>query len=416
VIGLGYVGLPLSVAFGEAGLTVTGFDIEQGKVASLKKGHSYIQDVPSGKLTELVESGLLTATSDFRLLAEMDTISITVPTPLGKTKDPDLSSVISAMEAVSAELRNGQLIVLESTTYPGTTREVALPILERKGLKVGEDFFLAYSPERIDPGNTTHVLKNTPKVLGGITKQCTLLAYSLYSQAIETVVRVSSPETAEMAKLLENTFRSVNIALVNEVAIMCDRLGINVWEVVEAASTKPFGFMPFYPGPGLGGHCLPVDPHYLSWKLRTLDYKARFVSLAEEVNAEMPRFVVDKITASLNEHRKSVKGSSILILGVTYKKDVADIRESPTLDIAKTLIQKGARVDYHDPYVAELKLGEVVRASIPLDAGSLRDYDAVVLTTDHSSFEMREILPNCQLLIDTRNATRGILSEKIIRL
>ena len=386
-IGLGYVGLPLSVEFAEAGLKVTGLDVNGEKVASVNRGESYITDVASSRVSELVKGGLLSASTDFDLLAEHDAIVICVPTPLSKTKDPDLSLVVTATEEIAKRLRPGQLVVLESTTYPGTTEELILPRLEAQGLSVGKDFFLAFSPERVDPGNPTWNTKNTPKILGGMTGECGEIAQGLYSKAIERVILVSSPRTAEMVKLLENTFRSVNIGLVNEVAIMCNRLQVNVWEVIEAAATKPFGFMPFYPGPGLGGHCIPIDPLYLSWKLKTLNYRARFIELAGEVNSEMPYHVVNRVQDALNDCEKSVKGSRVLLLGVAYKKDVNDVRESPALDIFKLLEQKGARVQFHDPHVDSLKTDTGVHRSQSLE-GAVESSDCVVVATDHSAFDI----------------------------
>jgi UDP-N-acetyl-D-glucosamine dehydrogenase len=415
ILGLGYVGLPLSVEFASAGLRVTGFDLAQEKTAALNRGESYIQDVPGERVAALVRAGRLSATTDFAALAECDAIVICVPTPLGKTKDPDLSMVVDASRAIATRLRPGQLVVLESTTYPGTTEELILPTLAERGLAVGESFFLAFSPERVDPGNPRFKTRNTPKIIGGVTPTCTRVARALYTKAVDTVIPVSSTRSAEMVKLLENTFRSVNIGLVNEVALMCDRLGVDVWEVIDAAATKPFGFMPFYPGPGLGGHCIPIDPLYLSWKLRTLNYRARFIELAGEVNSAMPEHVCSKVADTLNEAGKSVKGSRILVLGVAYKRDVDDVRESPALDIMRLLESRGARVAYNDPHVAELRMDSSVLRSAEL-LPAAREADLVVIVTDHSGFSYSEIVEAATRVLDTRNATKGIRSPKIIRI
>jgi len=416
-LGLGYVGLPLSVEFATGGLRVTGFDLSAEKVAAVNRGESYIKDVPAERVKALVQAKKLDASSDFDRLGECDALIICVPTPLGKTKDPDLTMVVDAAKAIAERLKPGQLVVLESTTYPGTTEELILPILTAKGLKVGETFFLAFSPERVDPGNARFHTRNTPKIIGGMTETCTRVAQALYARAIDTVIPVSSTQTAEMVKLLENTFRSVNIGLVNEVALMCDRLGVDVWEVIDAAASKPFGFMPFYPGPGLGGHCIPIDPLYLSWKLKTLNYRARFIELAGEVNSQMPDYVCDVVADALNDREKSVKGSRVLVLGVTYKRDIEDVRESPALDIIKILEGKGARVSYNDPYVPELHLDHsqgVMRSQdlIP----SVRAADLVVIVTDHSSYPYREIVEAAPVVVDTRNATKGIRSPKIVKI
>jgi UDP-N-acetyl-D-glucosamine dehydrogenase len=414
-IGLGYVGLPLSVEFATAGLDVLGFDLSTGKVESVNRGESYIKDVSSERLAPLVTSGKLRATTDLSQLEGCDAIIICVPTPLGKTKDPDLSMVVEAARAIAARLRAGQLVVLESTTYPGTTEELILPILGEKGLVVGESFFLAFSPERVDPGNPRFHTKNTPKIIGGVTPACTRVAKALYGRAIETIIPVSSTRTAEMVKLLENTFRSVNIGLVNEVALMCARLGVDVWEVIDAAASKPFGFMPFYPGPGLGGHCIPIDPIYLSWKLKELNYRARFIELAGEVNSEMPEHVCARVAEALNEQEKSVKGSRILVLGVAYKKDIDDVRESPALDILKLLESRGARVSYNDPHVPELVLNTSTLSSADL-IPAVREADVVVIVTNHGAYRYEEIVDAARQVVDTRNATKGIRSEKIRKL
>ena len=356
VIGLGYVGLPLAVEFAKAGFTVTGIDVLQSKVDLVNKGESYIQDIPTETLAALVKSGKIKATTDFSVVAQLDTIDICVPTPLRKTKDPDMSYIVSACQEIAKHFHEGMLVVLESTTYPGTTDELVLPMLERDDLKVGEDFFLCFSPERVDPGNPKYHTANIPKVVGGITAACTTMGALFYAQALETVVPVSSTKVAEMVKLLENTFRMINIGLANEMALMCDRMGINVWEVIEAAATKPFGFMPFYPGPGLGGHCIPIDPFYLSWKTKQAGIEARFIELAGYINGQMPHFVVDKVQNALNDHTKPLKGSHVHILGMAYKKDIDDVRESPALDILHLLKERGAKMTYSDPFVPRIHL------------------------------------------------------------
>jgi UDP-N-acetyl-D-glucosamine dehydrogenase len=414
-LGLGYVGLPLSVEFASAGLAVTGFDLSPEKVAAVNRGESYIKDVAGERVAPLVASGRLRASTDFAGLAECDAVIICVPTPLSKTKDPDLTMVVEAARQIGERLRPGQLVVLESTTYPGTTEELILPLLTERGLTVGESFFLAFSPERVDPGNAKYGTRNTPKIIGGTTPACTRVAQALYSKAIDTVIPVSSTQTAEMVKLLENTFRSVNIGLVNEVALMCERLGVDVWEVIDAAASKPFGFMPFYPGPGLGGHCIPIDPLYLSWKLKTLNYRARFIELAGEINSEMPEHVCDRVAEVLNDREKSVKGSRVLVLGVTYKRDVDDVRESPALDILRILESRGARVSYHDPFVAELEWNATRLRSQEL-MPAVKAADVVVIVTDHTAYPYREIVDAASVILDTRNATRGIRSEKVFKI
>ncbi len=414
-IGLGYVGLPLAVEFASAGLRVRGFDIAEEKVAAINRGESYVKDVPAARVAEHVQAGRLVASADFAGLAECDAVIICVPTPLGKTKDPDLSMVVDASEAIAQHQRPGQLIVLESTTYPGTTEELIQPILERGGLKAGKDFFLAFSPERVDPGNPKYHTRNTPKIIGGVTPECTAAAKALYSRAVETVIEVSSTRTAEMVKLLENTFRSVNIGLVNEVALMCERLGVNVWEVIEAAASKPFGFMPFYPGPGLGGHCIPIDPLYLSWKMKTLNYRARFIELAGEINSEMPEYVCERVALALNDQKKAVNGSRILVVGVAYKKDIDDVRESPALDIINVLRSRGATVLWHDPFVPSVRFGDQTEHSAEL-MPAVRQCDAVVIVTDHGGLSWPEIVDAAPLVLDTRNATRGLTSPKLLRL
>ncbi len=410
VVGLGYVGLPLAVVFAEAGFRVIGVDLDGTRVQSINRGESYIDDVPSEALVRLtVDSPTLSATTDYDALLEADAAVVCVPTPLSKTKDPDLSYIVGAVDEIAKRLHRDMLVVLESTTYPGTTEEVVLPALQEnngQGLDIGADFFLAFSPERVDPGQTHWTIVNTPKVIGGVTARCTETAVALYRCAVDEVVTVSSPKTAEMVKLLENTFRATNIGLANEVAIMCDRLGVNVWEVIDAAKTKPFGYMPFYPGPGLGGHCIPVDPQYLAWKMQTLNYSARFIKVADEVNLGMPFYWVTKVQDALNEAGSPVKGASVLILGVTYKRDVADIRESPALDIIEALLSKGARVSYHDPYVGHLETDTYELSSVPdcdLDEAVARA-DCVVIVTDHSSYDWARIEQKARLTVDTRNA------------
>ena len=410
VVGLGYVGLPLAVELARAGFKTTGMDLDARKVDAINRGESYIQDVPTSDVAQFHTAGRLSATTDPAIVGALDTINICVPTPLRKTKDPDLSFVVSAVEMVAAHLHPGQLIVLESTTYPGTTDEVVLQILERGGLKAGRDFFLAFSPERVDPGNEKWTTKNVPKIVGGMTPACTSLAKDLYSASIDTVIEVSSPKVAEMVKLLENTFRAVNIGLVNELALMCDRLGISVWEVVDAAATKPFGFMPFYPGPGLGGHCIPIDPFYLSWKVKEVGFEARFIELAGHVNGAMPHHVVDKVTDALNSRSKSVRGSNVLILGISYKRDIDDMRASPARDVMAVLQQKGAKITYHDPWVAELRgrdwPGGIDLKSVPMTPATLAATDCAVVITDHKAFDYDVITRHAPLIVDSRNAIK----------
>ncbi|HUG40858.1 MAG TPA: nucleotide sugar dehydrogenase [Longimicrobiales bacterium] len=416
VVGLGYVGLPLSVAMTNAGFRVLGIDVAEGVVEALNAGRSHVEDVAGEVVASMREGGLFEATTDASRLAECDIISICVPTPLGKTRDPDVSYVVAASEAVAAVLRPGQLIILESTTYPGTTREVLLPLLEIGGLKVGRDFFLCFSPERVDPGNPVWKVHNTPKVVGGITPTCSAMGRRAYESVLERVVAVSSTEAAELSKLLENTFRSINIALVNEMAQVADRLDVDVWEVIDAAATKPFGFMRFTPGPGIGGHCIPLDPQYLSWKMKTLDYRTRLIEVASEINAEMPRFVVGKVGDALNEHSKPVRGSRILVLGTAYKKDVGDIRESPALDIIRVLAGKGADVRYHDPFVPRIREDGIVLESVPLTDAELAEADCVVIVTDHSTVDYAAVVREAALVVDTRNATGGITAPHVVRL
>jgi UDP-N-acetyl-D-glucosamine dehydrogenase len=419
VLGLGYVGLPLATVFAEAGFTVTGIDPDRRKVDTIHRGESHIKDVPSEQVRRLVSAGKLNATTDFAVLKEVDAVSICVPTPLRKTGDPDLSFIINATDDLARYVHSGMVIVLESTTYPGTTREIMLPKLsEATGLTVGKDFFLAFSPERVDPGRKDWTTINTPKVIGGITQECGEVAKTWYCQAIQTVVYVSSAETAEMTKLLENTFRMINLGLVNEMAMMCDKLKIDVWEVIDAAATKPFGFMKFTPGPGIGGHCIPIDPLYLSWKLRALKYTARFIELASEINTEMPRYVVGKVQDALNEQCKPLKGSRVLVLGAAYKPDIDDLRESPSLDVIGLLKQKGALVTYHDPYVARLKEEEMVMESVPDVIAAVREADCVAIITNHSTYDYATILQTAKLIVDTRNALgkAGKDSPKVVRL
>ncbi len=415
VIGLGYVGLPLAVEFAKAGFTVTGIDVQQSKVDSVNKGESYIQDIPTATLAALVKSGKIKATTDFSVVADLDTIDICVPTPLRKTKDPDMSYIVSASQEIAKHFHEGMLVVLESTTYPGTTDELVLPMLERDDLHVGKDFFLCFSPERVDPGNPKYQTVNIPKVVGGITEACTTMGALFYQQALEKVVPVSSTRVAEMVKLLENTFRMINIGLVNEMALMCDRMGINVWEVIEAAATKPFGFMPFYPGPGLGGHCIPIDPFYLSWKSKQAGIEARFIELAGYINGQMPHFVVDKVQNALNDHTKPLKGSHIHILGMAYKKDIDDVRESPALDILHLLKERGAKMTYSDPFVPRIHLDGVEIRAEDVDAMAAVA-DCLVIATDHTNFDYTNVLAKSKLIVDTRNALKGVVSEKIVRL
>jgi UDP-N-acetyl-D-glucosamine dehydrogenase len=410
VVGLGYVGLPLAVELAKAGFHATGIDLDDRKVQSINQGRSYIPDVPTADVMALTKAGKLDATTDFGIVKELDTVNICVPTPLRKTKDPDMSYIVSAVEAIAKHLHPGMLIVLESTTYPGTTDEVVQPLLEATGLKAGVDFFIAFSPERVDPGNPTFQTHNVPKVVGGLTPECSKLAGALYGTAIQTIVPVSSTRVAEMVKLLENTFRAVNIGLVNELALMCDRMNIDVWEVVDAAKTKPFGFMAFYPGPGLGGHCIPIDPFYLSWKAKQSGFDPRFIELAGHINGGMPHYVVDKVADALNTKRKSINGANILIAGVAYKRDIDDMRESPALDVMGLLHTKGATVSYADPYVPEVHgrewSGRYDIRAVDLTRGSIGQYDCVVIVTDHKAFDYDAIVAECEVVVDTRNAIK----------
>lgn len=404
VVGGGYVGLPLAMEICRVGISVTVLDKNAEKVASLMEGVSYIGDVSSDSLKEILKKDLFRATTDSSFLSEADAVVICVPTPLRKTKDPDVSFIMDAAEHLADYLHEGQVVILESTTYPGFTREMLQPRLEQTGLKVGEDFFLGFSPERVDPGNEKYGTRNTPKVIGGVTKECLKKINALYSEFIDNLVSVSSTDAAEMVKLLENTFRAVNIGLVNEVAIMCHKLGLDTWEVIDAAATKPFGFMRFYPGPGLGGHCIPIDPHYLSWKLKTLEYNARFIELAGEVNSSMPMVVVERVVDALNEHKKAVNGARVLVLGVAYKKNIDDVRESPALDIMDVLSRKGAHISFHDPFVPALRVvsgGEL--RSVSFD--NLGAYDCVVIITDHDTIDYKRLMNEAKIVVDTRNAT-----------
>jgi UDP-N-acetyl-D-glucosamine dehydrogenase len=414
IVGLGYVGLPLAVEFARAGFSVTGIDISEEKTRRVNAGDSYIGDIPSATLAPLVESGLLRATTDFSAVLELDTINICVPTPLRKTKDPDMSFIVSSCGEIARYFHAGMLVILESTTYPGTTDELVLPILARSGLEVGHDFFLCFSPERVDPGNPKYQTANIPKVVGGCTPACTEMGRLFYAQALETVVPVSSTQVAEMVKLLENTFRMINIGLVNELALMCDRMRIDVWEVIDAAATKPFGFMPFYPGPGLGGHCIPIDPFYLSWKTKQAGIEARFIELAGYINGQMPHFVADKVQNALNDVSKPVKGSKIHVMGVAYKRDIDDMRESPALDVMMLLQRRGGTVSYSDPHVPRLHLGEVDLESLPESAAA--DADCVVIVTDHAVFDYPGLVERSRVIVDTRNALKGMNSTKIVRL
>ena len=418
VIGLGYVGLPLAMEIASAGFNVIGLDLDRNKIAALKQGKSYILDVPEKIIAETTQAGRFTPTTDFSALANADTVSICVPTPLSKSRDPDISFILAATEKIRTYLHANQLIVLESTTYPGTTDELILPELESSGLRVGKDFFLAFSPERIDPGNVSFNTRNTPKIVGGTTAECTEIARTFYCQFIEHVIPVSSTKCAEMVKLLENTFRSVNIGMVNEMALMCDLLGVDIYEVIDAAATKPFGFIPFYPGPGLGGHCIPIDPHYLAWKLKALNFQARFIGLASEINGMMPSVVTSLAAEGLNRASRSIRGSRVLILGVAYKKNVSDCRESPALDVMRMLSDKGALLSYNDPFVPMVRLNGQVLASTDLSAAEIESQDCVIILTDHSAYDFRSIVKFARLVIDTRNATKDLteFKDRIIKL
>jgi UDP-N-acetyl-D-glucosamine dehydrogenase len=418
VIGLGYVGLPLALEIASAGFNVVGIDLDQSKIDKLKEGQSYIGDVSDKTINDALRMKRFTPSSDFSVLHDVDTVSICVPTPLSKSRDPDISFILAATEKIRKHLHIGQLIVLESTTYPGTTDELILPELQSSGLQVGRDFYLAFSPERIDPGNDFFNTRNTPKIVGGITAECTEIARIFYSQFIERVVAVSSTKCAEMVKLLENTFRSVNIGMVNELALMCDVLGVDVYEVIDAAATKPFGFIPFYPGPGLGGHCIPIDPHYLAWKLKALNFQARFIGLAAEINGMMPAVVTTLVGEGLNRFSKSIRGSKVLILGVAYKKNVSDCRESPALDIMRMLSEKGAVLSYNDPFVPGLRMNGHILKSLQLTSLNIESQDCIIILTDHSAYDFRTIVADSKLVVDTRNATKDLhqFKDKIIKL
>ncbi len=415
IIGLGYVGLPLQVEFAKAGFSTVGIDVSEWKIDEIKKGVSYIKDVPTAELKEQLQAGRIEATTDFSALAECDCINICVPTPLRKTRDPDISYIVSAVEQIAKYLRDGQLIILESTTYPGTTEEVIQPMLEETGKVVGKDFFLAFSPERVDPGNEKFGTKNIPKVVGGVTAACTEAASALYGSTLTTTVPVSSAKVAETVKLLENTFRSVNIGLVNEIALMCNKMDINVWEVISAAATKPFGFMPFYPGPGLGGHCIPIDPFYLSWKAKLAGFEARFIELAGQINGAMPEYVIDRVAHALNDHKKAVNGSRVMILGISYKADIDDIRESPALDIIELLKRKGAEVVYHDT-VASDEHNELTIPGVELTPEELQKADCVAVITGHKHVDYGFVLEHARSIVDTRNVYSNQQSDKIVRL
>ncbi len=418
VVGLGYVGLPLAVEFARAGFRVTGFELDTEKVRQLSQGRSYIEDVPAQAVVEIVEAGRFEATTDSAQLSAMDVINICVPTPLTRTKDPDLSPLLGALDAIQRRLRSGQLIILGSTTYPGTTSDLFVPMLEQTGLKVGVDFALAFAPERIDPGNRQFKVREVPKVVGGESPLCTELAAKIFEPVFDRVVTVSSSKSAEMVKLLENTFRAINIGLANEIALMCDRLGLDTWEVIEAAATKPYGFMKFLPGPGLGGHCIPVDPTYLAWKMKSLNFPARFIDVATEINGQMPAHVAGKVGDLLNEDRLAVNGARVLILGVAYKPNVADMRESPAFDVIRLLREKGADIVYHDPYVPEIDLDGSILKSADLTDAVLESADIAVIVTDHGSVDYERVVQKAGRIFDTRNATRNVRSgrEKIRKL
>ena len=417
VIGLGYVGLPLAIEFVQAGFNVVGIDIDKDKISLINSGKNYIKDIDDNLLSNAVKNKLLKATDDYSTVKNMDSISICVPTPLNKQKDPDITYIVSVMDEIKKYLRKDMALILESTTYPGSTKELILPYINDLGFNIGNDFFLCFSPERIDPGNTEYNTSNTPKVIGGITSNCTNIGVTLYKRIVQKVVKVSTTETAEMVKLLENTFRAINIGLANEIAIMCEKLGVNVWEVIDAAATKPFGFMKFTPGPGLGGHCIPIDPHYLSWKLKTLDYEARFIQLAGEVNTSMPNHILNLISFNLNKIQKTVNGSKILILGVAYKKDINDVRESPALDIIQLLSHGGAKIEYHDPYVPSIDINDLHLENIyELNSVIVKSYDACVVITDHTNIDYELIYDNSQLIIDTRNVFDGKNGKHLKRL
>ncbi len=416
IVGMGYVGLPLAMEFAKGGFSVTGFEVDAQKVRDLKAGTSYIGDVPTAEVASLAKKGLLSATLDFSLLRKMDAVIICVPTPLRKSKDPDVSYIVASVKEARKYLRRGQIIILESTTYPGTTRELVKPMLEAGGLKAGRDFYLAFSPERVDPGNPEYGVKNTPKVVGGITAACTELSGLLYAAVIDRVIRVTNTETAELVKLLENTFRAVNIGMMNEMALMCHKLGLDVWEVIDAAASKPFGFMPFYPGPGIGGHCIPLDPHYLGWKMKTLNFEPRFIELAGAINSSMPDHVVARLGELLNTRGKALSKSRILMIGMAYKRDIADPRESPARDVLVLLEKTGAKADFYDPYVPETEVEGEVRRSRKDALKKLKDYDCVMIVTPHSCIDYADIVKRAGLVFDTRNATKGLKGRNLFRL
>ena len=417
VIGLGYVGLPLAVEFVKAGYDVLGIDVDEVKIKAINSGKNYIEDIEDEIISKVVKANKLRATDDFSVVKNLDCLSICVPTPLNKQKDPDISYIVSVMDRIKNYIHKNMVLILESTTYPGSTKELILPYIINNGYSIGKDFFLCFSPERIDPGNKIYKTSNTPKVIGGITKECTKIGVSLYGSIVDKVIKVSTTETAEMVKLLENTFRAINIGLANEVAIMCEKLGVNVWEVIDAAATKPFGYMKFSPGPGLGGHCIPIDPHYLSWKLKTLDYEARFIQLASDINTNMPYHVLNLISHYLNIEQKTINGSKILIIGVAYKKDINDIRESPALDVIQLLVNGGAKIDYHDPYVPKLDFSNISLTNLnELNKEKLNYYDACVIITDHTNIDYESIYNFCQLIIDTRNVYKSKKGTHIKRL
>ena len=416
IVGMGYVGLPLAVEFAKGGFRVTGFEVDAQKVRDLKAGVSYIGDVPTAEVAALSKKGLLTGTLDFSLMRKMDAIIICVPTPLRKSKDPDVSYIVASVQEACKYLKRGQLIILESTTYPGTTKELVKPMLEKGGLKAGKDFYLAFSPERVDPGNPKYGVKNTPKVVGGVTARCTELAGDLYAAVIDRVLKVTNTETAELVKLLENTFRAVNIGMMNEMALMCNKLGLDVWEVIGAASSKPFGFMPFYPGPGIGGHCIPLDPHYLGWKMKTLNFEPRFIELAGSINSSMPGHVVTRLGELLNARGKALSKSKVLMVGMAYKPDISDPRESPAHDVLLLLEKTGAKADYYDPYVAEAELEDGVRRSRKDALKKIKEYDCVMIVTPHSCIDYADIVKRARMVFDTRNATKGLKGKNIFRL
>ena len=416
IVGLGYVGLPLAAEFAKGGFTVTGFEVDAQKVRDIADGESYIPDVPCQEVAALVKKGLLRATLDFSGLKKQDAVIICVPTPLRKSKDPDVSYIVASATEVRKYLRRGQIIILESTTYPGTTRELVKPMLEAGGFKAGKDFYLAFSPERVDPGNKKYGVKNTPKVVGGLTPACTELAAVLYGSVIDTVLKVSGTETAELVKLLENTFRAVNIAMINEMALMCGKLHLDVWEVIRAAASKPFGFMPFYPGPGIGGHCIPLDPYYLGWKMKTLNFEPRFIELAGAINSSMPDYVVKRLGEILNTRGKALSRSKVLIIGMAYKPDISDPRESPARDVFTLLEKTGAKADYYDPYVAEMTLDGKTRRSRRNALEKIKEYDCVLIATPHSCIDYTELAKKARLVFDTRNATKGLRCKNVFRL